>query len=167
MDAALARFKEKEAQRFKLKAGVFAVVIEDGKVLLLRRYRTGIEDGMYVLPMGGHDGKEPLNKAVIREVKEEIDIHVEEQDVRVCHVMHRLHPMPHGLSFEQLDIFFCVSSYSGTPCNNEPDVCDEVAFFALDALPKNTAPFIKKALECIHKGEFYSEFGWELLTDKE
>lgn len=161
MDAALQRFKERELQRFKLKVGVFGVLIEEGNVLLLRRNRTGAEDGMYVLPMGGHDGKEPLSHALVREIKEEINLDVQPEDVSMCHIMHRLHPMPHGLTFEQVDLFFAIHRASGIISNNEPDVCDEVAFFPLNNLPANTSPFIKKALECILRGEYYSEFGWE------
>lgn len=160
MDAALLRFKEKEAKRFKLKAGVFALLIEDGKVLLLRRIRTGTEDGMYVLPMGGHDGTEPLTHAVVREIKEEINLEVAPEDVTMCHTMHRLHPMPHGLSFEQIDLFFAFTRYTGMIHNNEPEVCDDLAFFPLNALPENISPFIKHALECILNGKHYSEFGW-------
>lgn len=161
MDTFLAKFKEKEATRFKLKVGVFALVIKDDNVLLLRRYQTGSEDGMYVLPMGGHDGKEPLAQALIREVKEEVNIDVKPEDLSVCHVMHRYHQMPQGLSFEQIDVMFAITSYQGVIQNNEPDKCDAVTFFPQGDLPSNTAPFIKKALHCIQNGQFYSEFGWE------
>ena len=157
----LSIFAAKEKQRFKLKVGVFVVLEEEGKVLLLRRFQTGISDGKYVLPMGGHDGKEPLTSALIREAKEEINIDLNYDDVSVCHVMHRFHPMPEGLSFEQIDVFFKVKSYQGSITNNEPDHCDELAFFSIRDLPENIDPFIRYALQCIQKGEGFSEFGFE------
>ena len=47
------------------------------KVLLLRRFNTGYEDGNYCFP-GGHVEKgEPIYKAMIREAKEEIGIEIE------------------------------------------------------------------------------------------
>ncbi len=156
----LSVFAAKEANRFKLKAGVFVVLIEEGQVLLLRRFQTGIEDALYVVPMGGHDGKEPLTTGVIREAKEEVNIEVKQEDLSVCHVMHRFHTMPEGLSFEQIDVFFRVNRYEGVITNNEPDRCDELAFFPLNNLPKATAPFIQHALQCIQKGESFSEFGF-------
>lgn len=168
LDHFLSVFAEKEARRFKLKVGVFAVLIEEGKVLLLRRFQTGIADGRYVLPMGGHDGKEPLTATLIREAKEEVNIDISSEDVSVSHVMHRLHPMPQGFSFEQIDVYFKINQYSGSIKNNEPDRCDEVAFFPLRALPAQIEPFISHALNCIERGVFFSEFGFEkVLTDGE
>lgn len=161
MDAMAKKFQEKERTRFKLKVGVFALIIEDAKVLLLRRFQTGTQDGMYVLPMGGHDGKEPITDCLIREVKEEINLDLQAKDLQVCHVMHRLHPMPYGLSFEQVDVIFAVKAYEGSLHNNEPDKCDELAYFPLDALPENMAPFMKHAIQAIQNGQFYSEYGWE------
>ena len=135
-------------------------------VLLLRRFQTGTEDGMYVLPMGGHDGKEPLTHSIIREAKEEVNIDVIAEDLSVCHVMHRFHEMPQKeLSFEQVDVFFTVHQYKGTVHNNEPDKCDSLDFFPIDALPKNMSPFIKHALACIQEGQPYSEFGWSLVSN--
>ena len=157
----LSLFAAKEAKRFKLKVGVLAVIIEERKVLLLRRFQTGIADGKYVVPMGGHDGKEPLTQALIREAKEEVNIDVKPENVSVCHVMHRFHPMPQGLSFEQIDFFFTIHSYEGLIQNMETDRCDELAFYPLVELPKMTDSFIGHALKCIQEGQFYSEFGFE------
>jgi len=163
MQTFIARFKEKEASRFKLKVGVFAFIMNHDKVLLLRRFQTGREDGMYVLPMGGHDGKEPLTQAVIREMKEEINICVKPENLSVCHVMHRFHHMPQeDISYEQIDVIFAVKSYEGIIQNNEPDKCDALDFFPIADLPVNTSPFIKEILRCIQCGEFYSEFGFTI-----
>lgn len=115
---------------------------------------------MYVVPMGGHDGKEPLSKALIREVQEETNVILREENVEVCHVMHRFHSMPDGLSFEQMDVFFKASTYEGVIRNMEPHKCDELQFYPLNNLPLNTVPFIRYALERLVKKEFFSEFGW-------
>jgi len=159
-DQMLALFAAKEATRFKMKVGVFAIVMNEDKVLLLRRFQTGIADGRYVLPMGGHDGKEPLTHTMIREAKEEINIEVRPEDLSVCHVMHRFHPMPNGFSFEQMDVYFKIEGYAGEIHNNEPDRCDELSFYPLDALPEKLEPFIAQALQCARHGQFYSEFGF-------
>lgn len=157
----LETFVAKEAQRFKMKVGVFLFLMRQDEILLLRRYRTGIEDGMYVVPMGGHDGKEPLTHAVIREAEEEAGVSMRAKDLSVCHVMHRYHKMPQGLSFEQMDIFFKAEKYDGVITNREPDRCDELKFFSLHALPMNTSAFIKRAIMAMQNGQVYSEFGWE------
>lgn len=156
----LETFALKEAKRFKLKVGVFLCLIKNDQILLLRRYQTGIQDGMYVLPMGGHDGKISLTQALVREAKEETDIMIQPNQAEVCHVMHRFHPMPQGLSFEQIDVFFKVSNYEGVITNMEPDKCDELKFHPLHQLPATTAPFIRSAIGSILQGKLYSEFGW-------
>jgi 8-oxo-dGTP diphosphatase len=161
-DQFLSVFVQKEAERFKLKVGVFLFLIQDNHILLLRRYRTGIDDGMYVVPMGGHDGKETLTNTLIREAKEETDVELLPEQVEVCHVMHRFHPMPDKLSFEQIDVFFRAKhDGKGRAIQNmEPHKCDELKFYPLNNLPKNTSPFISHAIHCMQNGKFFSEFGW-------
>lgn len=158
-------FAAKEAQRFKMKVGVFLLLIQDNQILLLRRAQTGIDDGCYVVPMGGVDGKETLTTACIREAYEEANIIIKPEDMHVCHVMHRFHPMLDGFSFEQMDVFFCVSRFEGTIQNNEPHKCDELAFYPLDNLPDNVVPFIRSAINAYRSHIFFSEFGWDTAYD--
>ena len=157
----LSVFAQKEAKRFKIKAGVFLILIQNEQILLLRRFQTGIDDGCYVVPMGGIDGNETISSALIREAQEEANIILKPEDLRMCHLMHRYHPMPQGLSFEQLDIFFCANTYKGEIKNLEPHKCDELKFYPIHNLPSKTAPFIRHAIECTMKGKTFSEFGWE------
>ena len=156
-------FALKEAQRFKMKVGVFLFLINNNQILLLRRAKTGIDDGLYVVPMGCVDGNETLTAACAREAYEEANIIINPEDMRVCHVMHRLHHMPQGHSFEQMDIFFYTSTFSGKVNNNEPHKCDELAFYPLDNLPINTVPFIRAAINGYRSSRFFSEFGWDKL----
>jgi 8-oxo-dGTP diphosphatase len=122
-------FREKDQKRFRLKVGVFLVLIENDHVLLLRRFNTGIEDGDYVLPMGGLNGTETAHTTVIREAFEETGIIIHQEDIQLALTMHRYHQQPDGYSFQQIDLFFKTSSYKGTPKNAEPDKCDDVRFF--------------------------------------
>lgn len=157
----LSTFAQKEAKRFKLKTGVFLFLVQDDQILLLRRHKTGIDDGNYVVPMGGIEGGETLTSAIIREAQEEANIILSPESIDVCHVMHRYHPMPANLSFEQIDFYFYANTYNGIIKNNEPHKCDELKFYPLDNLPKNTVPFIRQAIDSMLKQKFFSEFGWE------
>ena len=67
-------FAEKEAKRFKVKIAVLLVLIQKEEVLLLRRYNTGIDDGCFVLPMGGVKEGETATQALIREAREETGV---------------------------------------------------------------------------------------------
>lgn len=153
-------FAESERKRFKLKAGVFLFLIKDEQILLLRRFNTGIDDGKYVVPMGSINGNETLTNAVIREAFEEANIIINPNHISLCHVMHRLHRMPFEVVFEQIDFFFLTHVYEGNIINREPHKCDQLAFFPLDNLPVNTAPFIRAAIESLLQKKYFSEFGW-------
>lgn len=159
-------FAQKEAKRFKLKVGVFLFLIQNEHLLMLRRHQTGIDDNLYLVPMGAHDGKESLSEAMKREAYEEAGIILHPKELVVCHVMHRYHPMPQGLSFEQIDVFFKANRYDGRIENKEPDKCNELAFYPLNDLPVNTASFIQQAIVCMERGDFFSEFGWENTPKK-
>ncbi len=148
-----------ESKRFKVKVGVFLVLLNQGNLLCIRRHNTGIEDGFYVVPMGGLQEKETLLKAVIREAAEEVNITVKEENLKLAHLMYRKHIQPDGYYFFQQDLFFTASSFSGIPRNMEPHKADDVQFFPLGNLPINLAPFIKHAIQCISLNIHYSEFG--------
>ena len=63
-------------ERLKIIPGIYLVLIKDNKILLLRRYNTGNDDGNYSL-VGGHvDDGEAYKDAMIREAKEEADIEI-------------------------------------------------------------------------------------------
>lgn len=150
----------REAKRFKLKVGVFLVLIEGNTVLLSRRYNAGIADGQHALTMGGLEEGETLTQALIREAKEKINLELQATTLQVVHVMHRLHHLPNGDSFPQVDVFFVPHSYCGMIQNMEPHKCDELKFYPFDNLPSTLEPFIKQALNCIQVNQFYSEIGW-------
>lgn len=154
------KFLEKEARAFKVKMGVFLLLIQNNELLVLRRYNTGIADGRYVVPMGGVKAGETATQALIRETKEETSIILQPEDASVCHVMYRFHQMPEGYNFPQVDVYFKAKRWSGTITNCEPHKCDELRFYPLQSLPDKMEPFILHALTCSQKGIIFSEFGW-------
>ena len=77
---------------FKLVTAVHLFLIRDGKILLLRRFNTGYEDGSYSVPAGHIDGNEKVTKAMTREAMEEAGITASEDKLKIAHVMHRKVP---------------------------------------------------------------------------
>ena len=67
----------------------YLVLIKDGKVLLLRRFNTGFEDGKYGLAAGHVDKGETFTQCIIRETEEEAGLLLKPEDLKVVHVMHR------------------------------------------------------------------------------
>ena len=125
------------------------------RVLLLRRFNTGWEDGNYSVPAGHVDAGETVTHAAIREAHEEIGVRLEPQDVEVVHVMHR------KSEDERIDFFLLVRHWTGEIANREPDKCDDLAWYPVASLPDNMIPYVRQALRNHHNGVLFSEFGWK------
>jgi 8-oxo-dGTP diphosphatase len=140
---------------FKLIVSVYLIFIEDDKILLQRRFNTGYEDGNYSLPAGHLEDNESITQALVREIKEEINLDLKPEDVELVHIMHRKE------NDIRVDLFFTTKKYQGKPRNAEPDRCDDLSWFSLDNLPKNIIPYIKQVIESYFHKILYSERGWE------
>lgn len=141
-------------ERFKLICAVHLFLICDDKVLLLRRFNTGYEDGKYSVIAGHLEGDEEIKAAAIREAQEEIGIKISPADLQVVGVMHR------KSTDERIDFFLATSSWSGEITNREPDRCDQLAWFDLDEIPENVVPYVGRALDNYRRGNWFDSFGW-------
>jgi len=141
-------------KRFKLIASSYLFLIEDKKILLSRRFKTGYMDGWYSLPAGHLDEGETIEGCLIREVLEEIDVKVKKKDIELVHVIHRKE------ADIRLDFFYITKAYTGKVKNMEPEKCDQLKWFDLDKLPKNVLPYIKQAIEKHLDRVLYSEIGF-------
>ncbi len=142
-------------ERFKLVTAVHLILIENGKILLQRRYNTGYEDGNYSIVAGHIDGNESVIKAMQREALEEAGIKIKKEDLAIVHVMHRKAP-----DRESIDYFLTCKKYAGEITIMEKDKCDELKFYRLDELPNKIIPYVKEAIECYLKNEPFSIYGW-------
>jgi len=141
-------------ERFKLASAVHLFLIRDGKVLLLRRFNTGYEDGKYSVIAGHLEGDEEIKAAAIREAREEAGIEISPQDLQVVGVMHR------KSNDERIDFFLVTTSWSGEITNGEPERCDQLAWFDMDELPENVIPYVRRALDNYRRGIWFDSFGW-------
>ena len=141
-------------KRFKLIASLYILLIRNGKILLLRRFNTGYEDGKYSVPAGHLEAHETLIQGLRREVREEIGIVLDSGNISLVHIMHRKH------LDERIDYFFTAEKWTGTPKNMEPEKCDDLKWFDIDTLAPNTIPYIRTAIRNFKKNILYSEFGW-------
>ena len=149
-------------ERHSLRSAVYWAPIRDNKVLLIRRFNTGWRDGDYTL-IGGHlDGNETVTDALLREAKEESGIVLKKEAVQVAHTMHRnsLKGRNRDGYHEYIDFFLTANRWEGEPRIMEPEKCDNMQWFPLDALPDNTLYYIKDVLQHIQNGVTFSESGW-------
>jgi 8-oxo-dGTP diphosphatase len=124
------------------------------EILMLRRHNTGYEDGNYSVVAGHLDGGETIKRAAIREAKEEVGIEIQSDNLRIVGVMHR------RSNDERVDFFLATHKWSGEPRNQEPGKCDQIAWFSVDQIPRNTIPYVRRALENYRNGIWFDEHGW-------
>ena len=133
------------------------LVNEEDKVLLLRRFNTGYEDGKYSLVAGHVEKGESIIDAGIREAKEEVGVVILPENLFICGSMHR------KSDDERIDYFGCVRIWENDPINLEEDKCDNLCWAELDKIPNNTIPYIKEAIQKTltrPNSLWYEEFGW-------
>lgn len=141
--------------RTKFPVTVHLLLIQDKKILLLHRFNTGYEDGNYSVPAGHLDGDEPVRVAAQREALEEIGVRIKVDDIAFANVMHRLE------GDERVDFFVHIKAWDVEPFNAEPDKCDELRWCDVAALPENTIPYVKQAIQNFRDGVVFEEFGWK------
>lgn len=141
-------------RRFMMPVAVHLFLVRGRRVLLLRRFNTGYEDGQYSVIAGHLDGGETVQDAAVREAVEEAGIHIAPDALQVVGVMHR------RSNDERIDFFVAAGEWSGEITNCESHKCDELTWADLDALPDNTIPYVRRALDNYQRGRWFDSFGW-------
>jgi len=139
----------------KLVVAVHLFLVRDGKILLMRRFNTGWNDGLYSVPAGHLDGGEKATDAMVREAKEETGLTIDRSRLEVVHTMHR------RSEHERIDLFFTAADWQGQPNISERTKCDDMRWFPVDEVPRNMVPYVEAALRNFQRGVTYSEFGWQ------
>jgi ADP-ribose pyrophosphatase YjhB (NUDIX family) len=142
-------------ERFKLIPAVYLILRRGDHVMLARRAGNLFGAGQYSLVAGHVDGGETATAAVVREAREEVDIDVDERDLRCVHVMHRDSDVG-----EWFDLFFTCERWRNEPRIAEPDLCDDLLWRPVGDLPANTLPWIRRVLERWRRGEFFTAWGF-------
>lgn len=141
-------------ERILFPVAVHLFLVQNNKLLLLRRFNTGYEDGNYSVIAGHLDGGEDVYTAMIREAKEEAGIDVPRENLSIVQVMHRK-----KTDEERIDYFFVCETWNGEIVNNEPNKCDELKWYDSDNLPLNTIDYINAAIKNYNRNVHFSIFG--------
>ncbi len=140
------------------RSAVYLLFYQQDRLLMLRRYQTGFEDGNYSLVAGHLENQENATAAAMREAHEEVGVIIAPPDLEFVHVMHR--KSEDDLVY--FDFFFIVHAWAGEITNCEPDHCDDLRWFPVAHLPPNTIPYIRAVLSDIANGIKFSEYGWNV-----
>ena len=139
---------------------VHVFLLRGDQVLLLRRCNTGYEDGKLSVVAGHVEPGETVTGAALRESREEVGLTLEPDRLRVVGVMHR------KSTDERIDFFLSYPLDDGVPRNLEEGKCSELLWARRSALPIDTIPYVRAAIETFHdhrghwRGHWFQEFGW-------
>ena len=94
-----------QKERFGQIATSHLFLFRDKKILLLRRFNTGYEDGKYSVIAGHIEENETVRQTMVREAKEEANIDINIEDLEIVHVMHR------NENEKRIDFFLTTKKY--------------------------------------------------------
>ncbi|MCP4354249.1 MAG: NUDIX domain-containing protein, partial [Proteobacteria bacterium] len=95
---------------------VYGVIIKDNKVLLMKRQNTCFRNGFYSFPGGRVDNLEHPSLAVIREMKEEVNLSINKNDISLMLAQHRISD-----GYACMDFFFLINNFNEDEIKiNEP-----------------------------------------------
>jgi ADP-ribose pyrophosphatase YjhB (NUDIX family) len=123
--------------------GCGCAIIADNRLLLVRRLRDP-ESGCWGLPGGKVDFLEPVEQAVIREIREELGIVL--RDLRLLCVVDQI-DAERGEHW--VAPTYITSRFDGEPRNLEPEKHGGMDWFALDALPSPLTVATRTAVAAI------------------
>jgi 8-oxo-dGTP diphosphatase len=141
--------------RYTHSTSVFVIIRREREVLLLRRAATGWMDGFFSVPAGALEPGETIQRAAIREAREEVGVHLEISQIAYAHTIHCLTEAQGWVGH-----FFTATSWCGEARLREPDKHRDLLWCPADVLPDETIPYVRQAIECAGRGIRYSEFGW-------
>jgi predicted alpha/beta hydrolase family esterase len=113
-----------------LPIGINAIVLNDKGEMLLARRANRFGAGTYGLIGGKLKFGETFEKCMKRELKEEANLDVEEEDLEIINLANTI------TNKHFLQIGILVKKYKGTPTNMEPNKCDDIGFFDINNMPE-------------------------------
>jgi ADP-ribose pyrophosphatase YjhB (NUDIX family)/uncharacterized protein with PQ loop repeat len=124
------------------------LILNDRKEILLIRRSGEVrnEAGWWSKPGGGVKFGEKVEEAMIREMKEELDIEVE----IIGYLPHTDHIITKETNEDEqhwVAFNFIAKIINGQPKNMEPHKCDKIGWFPLDKLPKKITQTTKEPVE--------------------
>ncbi len=136
--------------------GAYLILINNKGEILLSKSNSGQLKGCYSLVAGHTETGENVFEAIIREAKEEANISLLKEHLKVVAVVHRPNANYKGGKQDIIDFFIKAKIYEGELKNNEPEKCSELAFYPLNKLPQNLLLHVKKVIEDKEKSFYFT-----------
>ncbi|MDG4793050.1 NUDIX domain-containing protein [Micromonospora sp. WMMD1082] len=138
---------------------VLLLLTDADHVLLALRDGTGYADGQWNLPSGKLEPDEDAISAVIREAREEVDLRLSPDELRLVTTVHHRNPSGHA----RVGLVFTATHnprQQGEPINAEPHKCAKIEWFPTSLLPMNTYPYTTACVQAFRDGRPLALDGW-------
>lgn len=136
-------------------SAVYLIIKNEKWEILFWRRKSDFKDGYFqIIPAGHLEWEETVFDCSIREAKEEVWIDIQENDLKVIHISHRIS------EWERVyfDIYVEVTNYTWEIKRCEDDKCSEIKFVDIDNLGDDKfVGYDIEALKKVNSGEFFSE----------
>ena len=133
--------------RFALVPASYVYLRRNDQVLLQRRANTGYMDDHWVAGAAGHiELGETAEGAAVRELAEELGVHVAATDLSFLTVMQRTDGTATPRE-QRVDWFWTASVWTGEPQIQEPQKCSGLDWYPLGALPDRVPAYERQVLE--------------------
>ena len=136
-----------KTDRFKSIVCVDVILEKGNKILLMKKKK----DNEYELPGGHLEKAEDLLEAMIREAKEELEIDLKKEDLKLVHVMHHYNK-------ERINFIYEADASKLDPKIGEPEKCSELIWTSITNPPKEISKKLKRILENVEKHIFYDTY---------
>lgn len=134
-------------------AYVLILLRKDNEILTLKRSATSsFAPNHYSLPGGRVEKNETFRQALVREVREELGITIDESQLSFAHSFYRK-----GTEHELVAFIFECHQWQGTIINREPAKHSQFEWVDINDLPSPFIPAHQSALSLIAKQQLYSE----------
>jgi 8-oxo-dGTP diphosphatase len=146
-----------DKKRERTRIAVYLVGMRNDHVLLGKRINTDHMNNHWSLPAGHVYEGESCMQAIIREMKEELELILKPNDLQLIGAIHH-----NSLPYDYMNFIYTIDLTLHHPKNSEPTKCAMIEFYHKDNLPQPIAPYIVEIIEksTISPNPWIIESGW-------
>ncbi len=126
----------------KLYCTVHLFLIKDGKVLVEKRQNRSYCNGQYDVIAGHITGGQDVYDEMIKIAKKEVNIDIKRENLKPVQVLHH-----NGTGSEYIHYFFMTDKYEGVINNNQPNICEYLAWEEFKYPVNNMMEYINEAIK--------------------
>lgn len=146
-----------DKQRTKTRVAAYLVGLRNNTILLGKRKNAVHMNGFWSLPAGHVMEEESALNAIIREAKEECNLDLLPNELKLVGAMHHLSP-----PYDYINFIFKADLRNHEPKNVEPHKCELLTFHPIDQLPEPMEAYIKDIITGTLASDTcrITEYGW-------